>query len=206
MGFSKVYLWQDPTVTAPVFLSVLVTFVSVCYYSILSVFAYSALFVLGTATGVRLYVYVMNSILKKDVNDPLAKLEAIDPTVPEEKIQEYATVAAANANFVILELRRLFFIHDSLDSVKFGLTLWFLTYVGSWFNAMTLIVISWVGLFTLPKVYINNRKTLDPIVEKVAHQLEELRGRFSAFLPSSLSSRRTGVAAAAAEVETKKEE
>jgi hypothetical protein len=39
-----------------------------------------------------------------------------------------------------------------LDSIKFGLSLWLLTYIGSWFNAMTLIILSWVGLFTIPKV------------------------------------------------------
>ena len=39
-----------------------------------------------------------------------------------------------------------------LDSIKFGLSLWLLTYIGSWFNAMTLVILSWVGLFTIPKV------------------------------------------------------
>jgi hypothetical protein len=39
-----------------------------------------------------------------------------------------------------------------LDSIKFGLSLWLLTYIGSWFNAMTLIILFWVGLFTIPKV------------------------------------------------------
>jgi hypothetical protein len=43
-------------------------------------------------------------------------------------------------------------VENMLDSIKFGLSLWLLTYIGSWFNAMTLIILSWVGLFTIPKV------------------------------------------------------
>jgi len=67
-------------------------------------------------------------------------------------LSEYVSCAHDRLNFAILELRRLFFVEDVVDSAKFGLSLWFLTYVGSWFNAMTLLIVSWVGLFTIPKV------------------------------------------------------
>ena len=79
-------------------------------------------------------------------------LSEFDPTVSEERIHEMAISSSDRLNYAILELRRLFFIDDMFDSVKLGLSLWFLTYVGSWFNAMTLLILSWVGLFTLPKV------------------------------------------------------
>ena len=73
-GFEAVYMWQDPTVSAPVFLCGLVLLFSVLSYSLVSVMAYTALFALGAIAGVQLYVYVMNTFLKKDVNDPLASL------------------------------------------------------------------------------------------------------------------------------------
>ena len=46
----------------------------------------------------------------------------------------------------------MFFVEDWIESLKFGLSLWFLTYLGGWFNAMTLAIMAWVGLFTIPKV------------------------------------------------------
>ncbi len=57
----------------------------------------------------------------------------------------------------VLQLLRLFFVEDWIESLKFGISLWFLTYVGSWFNAMTLLIMAWVGLFTIPKVLPVNR-------------------------------------------------
>ena len=48
--------------------------------------------------------------------------------------------------------RRLFMVENMLDSIKFGLSLWVLTYIGSWFNAMTLLILGWIGLFSIPKV------------------------------------------------------
>ena len=138
--------------TGPIFGSVLVALLSICYYSFLTVLAYSALFVLATAAGVRLYVYVMNQLLKKDINDPLAAYSNVDPTVSEECVQSFSSTATDKVNFAVLELRRLFLVDDMFESMKFGLSLWFLTYIGSWFNAMTLIILFWTGLFTIPKV------------------------------------------------------
>ncbi len=106
MGFERVYLWVDPVVSGPVFVSVLVTLLSITCYSLLSVLAYTALFVLGTACGIRLYVYVMTTFLKKEVSDPLAKFSACDPTLSEEKAQEMASCAVDKINFVSLELRK----------------------------------------------------------------------------------------------------
>ena len=74
MSFEQIYLWSDPTKTGPIFVSVLATLLAICYYSLISVLGYTGLFVLGTMTGVKAYVYVMNTFLKKDVNDPLASL------------------------------------------------------------------------------------------------------------------------------------
>ncbi len=70
----------------------------------------------------------------------------------EERIRDLASQTSDRVNFVLLELRKLFFVEDWIESLKFGLSLWFLTYVGGWFNAMTLFIMAWVGLFTIPKV------------------------------------------------------
>ena len=47
-GMKDLYLWKNPVATAPVFGMVFVVLMSLCYYSLLSVVAYTALFVLGT--------------------------------------------------------------------------------------------------------------------------------------------------------------
>jgi hypothetical protein len=73
MSCDYIYLWRDPVTTGPVFVSILIVLFSVCYYSLISVVAFTALFILGTASGVKLYVYVMNTFLKKNVNDPIQR-------------------------------------------------------------------------------------------------------------------------------------
>lgn len=65
----------------------------------------------------------------------------LDLTLPAEKVHEFADVAVAHVNAAMSELRRLFLVEDFVDSLKFGVLLWCLSYVGSWFNGMTLIII-----------------------------------------------------------------
>lgn len=74
----------------------------------------------------------------------------LDLTLPTEKVHEVADVAVAHANAAVGELRRLFLVEDFVDSLKFASLLWCLTYVGSWFNGMTLIIIGKYFFFSPP--------------------------------------------------------
>lgn len=64
-----------------------------------------------------------------------------DIALPKEKVEQAAVVSVAHVNAAVAELRRLFLVEDFLDTAKFGVLLWVLTYLGSWFNGITLAVI-----------------------------------------------------------------
>merc|ERR1712020_747708 len=120
---------------------------------------------------------------KKETVNPLAKCSEINLTVSEEKVNQIANNATNKLNASLLELRRLFLVENMLDSIKFGLSLWVLTYIGSWFNAMTLIILSWVGLFTTPKIYLNNKAQIDPVLDQVKGKLDEVSEKVFAMIP-----------------------
>ena len=52
-------------------------------------------------------------------------------------------------------LRGLFLIASLFDSVKFGVFLYALTYVGEMFNLLTIFIIALVLLFAVPKVKVD---------------------------------------------------
>merc|ERR1711941_95692 len=191
MGFEKTYLWEDPIQSGIVFGSVLVTLISICYYSLISVAAYCSLTALLAVLSLKIYTYVMVTFLKKETANPLAKCSEINLTVSEEKVNQIANNATNKLNASLLELRRLFLVENMLDSIKFGLSLWVLTYIGSWFNAMTLILLSWVGLFSIPKVYLNNKTQIDPVLDKVKAQLNEISGKVAAMIPQAKPAEKT---------------
>ena len=129
---------------------------SLAYFSLISVLAYLSLLVLTGTIAFRIYKTVLQAVHKTSNGHPFKDILDLDLTVPAEKVHKIADVAVAHANAAVSELRRLFLVEDFVDSLKFGVLLWCLTYVGSWFNGMTLIIIEVIALFTLPKVYETN--------------------------------------------------
>merc|ERR1711934_453843 len=76
-----------------------------------------------------------------------------------------------------------------VDTLKFGLCLYVLTYVGAWFNALTLVILAWIGVFTLPKLYLNNQVAVDEMVTKVAGQVNEVKTKVVEALPANMKSK-----------------
>ena len=78
-------------------------------------------------------------------------------TIPTENLQDVSKALSEKLTVAATELRRLFLVDNMVDTIKFGLSLWCLTYIGSWFNAMTLIILAWIAAFSVPKVYLMNQ-------------------------------------------------
>jgi len=185
MALPNILYWEDPVQSGAVFGTVLVTLVSLCYYSLITVVSYTCLTLLMVVLAVKLYSYVMVMLKKAEPgSDPLAMVAAMPVTVPADTISSMSPCVAASLNNFTTELRRLFLVENMVDTIKFGLSLWLLTYLGSWFNFLTLIILGWLGLFTLPKLYINNQAQVDEVLGKVMAQVEEVKGKVVALIPN----------------------
>merc|ERR1712113_1328657 len=64
-----------------------------------------------------------------------------------------------------------------VDTIKFGLSLWLLTYIGSWFNMLTLLILAWIVLFSTPKLYQQNQAQVDEVLGQVMAQVDEVKGK-----------------------------
>lgn len=124
----------------------------------------------------------------------------IDIRLPQEKAEELSKLAVVHINAVLVEVRRLLLAEDLVDSAKFFGILWVLTYVGALFNGLTLIIIGkykesynlflyinvffclgFVALFTLPKVYENNKTQIDQNIDLVRSKIAELTNKCDYF-------------------------
>ncbi|XP_076171872.1 reticulon isoform X3 [Ptiloglossa arizonensis] len=175
--------WRDPKKSAPAFGCILGVLLSMTYFSLISVFAYLSLLVLTGTITFRIYKTVLQAVQKTSDGHPFKDILELDLTVPAEKVHKVADVAVAHANAAVSELRKLFLVEDFVDSLKFGVLLWCLTYVGSWFNGMTLIIIGVVALFTLPKVYETNKAEIDHNLVLVQGKINELTTKVKAAIP-----------------------
>ena len=90
-------------------------------------------------------------------SDPLHHLTCLQLTIPADRVGEVSGAASSLANAAVAELRSLLLCEKWLDTLKFAASLICLTYIGSWFNLLTLVILTWVGAFTLPRIYRDNR-------------------------------------------------
>merc|ERR1739838_448097 len=85
--------------------------------------------------------------------------------------------------------RRLVLVEDMIDSIKFGIFLWVMTYIGAWFNGLTLLILGLVSMFSLPKTYEVYQEQIDAYlalaqdqVKGIMAQVEERRSEIPEIL------------------------
>ncbi|XP_013178823.1 PREDICTED: reticulon-3-like isoform X2 [Papilio xuthus] len=151
--------------------------------SVVSVLAYAALLALAAALALRIYRNVLQAVQKTNDGHPFKWLLEKDISLPAERAQALAAAGTAHLNAAAHELRRLFLVEDLVDSLKFGVLLWCLTYVGACFNGITLIILGWIALFTLPKAYEMNKAQVDANLELARAKINEISAKVRAAVP-----------------------
>jgi hypothetical protein len=162
--------WRDVKKTGVVFGSTLVLLLSLSLFSVLSVVAYLSLITLTITISYRIYKNVLAAVQKTGEGHPFQRYLDMDISLPTDSVHKVADQLATHLVSMVNELRRLFLVEDMVDSLKFGLLLWVLTYIGAWFNGMTLIIVGDVMLFSVPKFYDAYKVQIDENTETVKKQ------------------------------------
>jgi len=180
---SELVYWRDPKKTGIVFGSIFVVLIALTLLSLISVVAYTSLAVLTGTFAFRVYKSVLQAVQKTNDGHPFKEYLDLDLAVSSDKGQELSTVVINYLNTTVGQLRRLFLVEDLVDSAKFGLFLYALTYIGSWFNGLTLLILSFVALFALPKVYETNKTVIDQYIDLVWGKIAEISDKVTTAVP-----------------------
>lgn len=157
--------WRDVRKTGVVFGSTMVTLLCLSFYSVLSVVSYLSLALLTVTLSYRMYKNVLQAVQKSSDGHPFKNYLDMDIDLPAERVHDITDLVLKHVTSCLKALRRLFLVEDLVDSLKFALGLWVCTYIGSWFDDMTLIILFVVSIFTLPKVYETHKTQIDHYLE-----------------------------------------
>ncbi|CAB0006317.1 unnamed protein product [Nesidiocoris tenuis] len=175
--------WRDPKKSGVVFGVTLLTLLSLTAFSLISVVAYLCLFTLGGTICFRIYKSIMQAVQKTSDGHPFKDILELDLTIPEDKVNEIGKDVVKYVNSTIATLRSLFLVEDLIDSIKFLVLSWVLTYIGACFNGLTLIIIGVILLFTLPTVYEKNQAQIDVYVKIAMDKLSIITNKMKAAVP-----------------------
>jgi len=180
---SELVYWRDPKKSGIVFGSAFVILIALTFLSFISVVAYTSLAVLSGTFAFRVYKNILQAVQKTQDGHPFKEYLELDLALEGDKAQEVCGAIISHLNQRVIQLRRLFLVEDLVESAKFGAFLYFLTYLGSWFNGLTLVILALVALFGLPKVYESNKNVIDQYMDLVWAKVSELNSKVTAALP-----------------------
>jgi len=177
--------WRDPRKSGIVFTVTLFLLFSFIYFNVVTVFSYLGLIILAATLGYRVYIAVQATVNKTEQRNPFQPYLEKHVDLPQERAHEHVDNVLKHVKDLISHLRRLFLVENICESVKFGLFLWSLTYVGEYVCGTTLVILAFIGIFTLPKIYELYQPQIDqyykivedktkPAVQTVKQQLDKI--------------------------------
>ncbi|CAB1460231.1 unnamed protein product [Pleuronectes platessa] len=175
--------WRDVKSTGVVFGAALLLLLSLTLCSIVSVCSYIGLALLSVTICFRIYKGILQAIQKSDEGHPFKLYLDREVALPEDVVHKYSDLVLARMNKSICELRRLFLVEDLVDSIKFAVLMWILTYVGGLFNGLTLIILGLIAAFSCPIVYEKHQVQIDHYVGLVNNQVQSIVGTIQAKVP-----------------------
>lgn len=177
--------WRNPVNSGAVLGITVLLLIASTYYNVVSITAYLGLIILAGTIGYRVYAAVTASMNKTEQKNPFQPYleKALD--LQQDRAHDHVDSILKQVKELLIQLRRLFLVENVIESVKFGLFLWSLTYVGEYISGTTLVILAFVGLFSLPKIYELYQPQIDsqynaiekqvrPILDTARQQLEKV--------------------------------
>ena len=175
--------WSHPQLSSLLLVSGFVFLVSLIKFSLISVMAHFALTALMLGVGSRIYVHLMG-FLKKNCRDPLDLVRDIEVTIPSEKVESFVSTSAENVNNLALKMKDLILLENYIETLKFVVLLYIITFIGAVFNTLTLIILSWVGIFLFPTIYDQNQEQFDAMAAQLVSKYQDIDAKINSFLPA----------------------
>ncbi|XP_067093189.1 reticulon-4-like isoform X4 [Osmerus mordax] len=175
--------WRDVKATGVVFGASLLLLLSLTVCSIVSVCSYVGLALLSVTISFRIYKGILQAIQKSDEGHPFKLYLDQEVALSEDAVHKYSDVALARINKTVGDLRRLFLVEDLIDSIKFAVLMWILTYVGALFNGLTILILGLVGAFSCPIIYEKHQVQIDHYLGMVNNQIKDVVAKIQAKVP-----------------------
>jgi len=175
--------WRDPKKSAGVLAVILAVLGLFTRCSLISLVAYTALATLAAAIGFRAFKLAEAQIKKTDGANPFKHYLEHEVELPQERIHSQVDIFIDNAQALAKHLRHLFLVENLFDSIKFGLLLYTLTYVGAWFSGFTLVVLFVLAVFSVPKLYEVYQESIDKYIRIGRDHLESAQHAVEDKLP-----------------------
>uniref|UniRef100_A0A3Q3D7M9 Reticulon n=2 Tax=Hippocampus comes TaxID=109280 RepID=A0A3Q3D7M9_HIPCM len=145
--------WKSTSRTGVVFTGLVVCLASLFQLSAITVLSHICLGVMCVTFPLRLYYKLLELLRWNPGLHPFQSYLDYDSSLTDKETVMLVEEVVLLIAFAVTELKRLLFIDNVFDSLKFVLLLYLLTYVGVLTAGLTLVITAVIALFSFPLLY-----------------------------------------------------
>ncbi|KAF0038209.1 hypothetical protein F2P81_008693 [Scophthalmus maximus] len=145
--------WRSMRWTGVVFTGLVIGLASQFQLSAITVLSHVCLGVMCVTFPLRLYYKLLELLRWNPGVHPFQSYLDNDSTLTDKETVMLVEEAVLLIAFAVTEIKRLLFIDSMIDSIKFVVLLYLLTYIGVLTNGLTLVITAVIAVFSLPLLY-----------------------------------------------------
>ncbi|XP_049433053.1 reticulon-2a isoform X2 [Epinephelus fuscoguttatus] len=170
--------WKDTERTGMILTGLVVGLLSLFQLSIITVISTVSLAVMCFTISVRIYYQVLYILNWGDGEHPFKSYLGLDISFSGEEADGYMQKAIVMVLSALDSLKGLFFVRNLVESIKFLVLMYLVTYLGELCNGLTLLIISVIALFSLPLFYRQHQEQVDAFIAKIQANIDNVKDTF----------------------------
>nr|XP_020454645.1 reticulon-2-like [Monopterus albus] len=159
--------WRKMRRTGVVFTGLVIGLASLFQLSAITVLAHICLGVMCITFPLRLYYKLLEVLRWNPGVHPFQSYLDYDTSLTDKDTVMLVEEVVLLIAFAITEIKRLLFIDSMIDSIKFVVLLYLLSYVGVLTNGLTLVITAVIAIFSLPLLYKKQQVRIRRVVRAV---------------------------------------
>ncbi|XP_026227033.1 reticulon-2a isoform X1 [Anabas testudineus] len=170
--------WKDMERTGIVLTGLVVGLLSLFQLSIITVVSTVSLAVMCCTISVRIYYQVLYILSWGDGVHPFKSYLDLDISFSGEQADLYMQKAIIMTLSAFDTLKRLLFVGNLFESLKFLVLMYLVTYLGDLCNGLTLLIIGVIAIFSLPLFYRQRQEHVDSFISKIQTHVDNVKDTF----------------------------
>ncbi|XP_030599537.1 reticulon-2a isoform X2 [Archocentrus centrarchus] len=167
--------WKDTEWSGMVLTGLVVGLLSLFQLSIITVVSTVSLAVMCFTISVRIYYQLLYILSWGDGEHPFKSYLDLDISLSGEQADLYMQKLIVMTLSAVDTLKRLFFVGNVFESLKFLFLMYLVTYLGDLCNGLTLLIISVIALFSLPLLYRRRQERVDDFIAKIQAHIDNVK-------------------------------
>ncbi|XP_056141417.1 reticulon-2b [Lampris incognitus] len=170
--------WRNVGKTGVVFTGLVVGLASLFQLSAITVISHLCLGIMCVTFPLRLYYKLLELLRWNPGVHPFQSYLDEDGSLTDKETVMLVEEVVLLIAFAVTEIKRLLFMDNIIESIKFVALLYLLTYVGFLANGLTLVIVGVILIFSLPLLYKKQQVRIRKLVRAVRTFIRRIRNIF----------------------------